>query len=108
VAGFPIVAESDLARLFQHRGLVVVDFFTPGCIPCQKIEPMLVAVAREHPGQIRVVKVDASANRALAGQYGVRAGPTLLLFKDRQLVDRRTGFAVASQLREWIEPHLDR
>lgn len=107
MAGFPVATASDFAaKVLQVSGPVIVDFFTPECVPCRKLEPMLQAVARGLSAPLRVVKVDASVSTDLAREYRVRGVPCLLLFKDGRLLDRIDGFAPATQLREWVTPHV--
>ncbi len=69
---------------------VIVDFYGDYCGPCKVLAPMLDRVARER-GDIRVVKVNVSRERALASQYRVTAVPTVILLKDGELVGRFTG-----------------
>ncbi len=102
------MADQDLTAMLQDARLVVLDFFTPDCIPCRKLDAMLTAVAGELQGRLLVNRVDASASPELTEKYGVRGVPTLLLFKEGRLVARNVGFATASELREWVKPHLSR
>lgn len=95
---------SDLA--LDPGGLVLVDFFTPDCQPCRKLEPMLGALVRSTGERLRVVRVDAASSSPLAERYRVRGVPTLVLLRDGAELDRRTGFQTAGQLRAWIAPHL--
>lgn len=67
---------------------------------------MLIALERGLEGQLRVIKVDAAANLELAARYDVRGVPTLILFKDSEIQDRKTGFMTAAMLRDWVRPFL--
>jgi thioredoxin-like negative regulator of GroEL len=83
-------------------GLLMLDVYTQSCIICRRIEPMVAAVSDASAGAVRAHKVDAERVSEFAEQYDIRGVPTLLLFHDGRLIDRRSGFLTASALREWI------
>ncbi len=85
---------------------VIADFYTPSCVICRKVEPMLAAVEQGYGGRFRAFKVIAEGNPEIAGRYGVLGVPTMILFKDGEMKDRKGGFMTAKMLREWIEPYL--
>jgi thioredoxin len=85
---------------------VIVDFYTPSCVICKKIEPMLSAVESDFDGRLDVVKVDAAANLEIAAKYHVQGVPTLLLFRNGEPLGRKTGFVSATALRDWVKPFL--
>ena len=59
---------------------VIVDFWAPWCKPCEAIEPHLRAIAEEHEGRLRLVRVNVDENLAVSGRYGVLSLPTVVLF----------------------------
>jgi thioredoxin 1 len=59
---------------------VIVDFWAPWCKPCEAIEPHLVAIADEHVGRVRLVRMNVDENLAVPGRYGVLSLPTVMLF----------------------------
>jgi thioredoxin-like negative regulator of GroEL len=83
-------------------GLLLLDLYTRDCVICRRIEPMVAAVAAASGGAVRAYKLDAARHAEFAARHDVRGVPTLLLFRDGQLIDRRAGFATARELREWI------
>ena len=77
------VLQSDLP--------VLVDFWATWCAPCRQIAPLIDHLSDELAGQVNVGKVDVQECQALAGGYGVRPIPTLLIFKGGQVVDTIIG-----------------
>ena len=70
---------------------ILVDFWAEWCGPCKMIAPILDELAAEYDGRIKIGKVNIDHDQALAGQYSVRAIPTLLLFKQGQVADQIVG-----------------
>jgi thioredoxin-like negative regulator of GroEL len=87
---------------FAARGLLLLDVYTPSCVICRRMEPMVAAVAIGSGGAVRAYKLDAERHPELAARYDIRGVPSLLLFRDGRLIDRRSGFSTASALRDWI------
>ncbi|HET7228660.1 MAG TPA: thioredoxin, partial [Longimicrobium sp.] len=86
-----ITDETFTAEVEQNPGLTVVDFWAQWCGPCKIIAPLLEQVAAERAGAVKVAKIDADANPQVPTRYTVRNLPTLLFFKDGQVVDRLIG-----------------
>ena len=82
---------------------VLVDFHAQWCGPCKAMAPALDQVATELAGKVKVVKVDVDENPAVTGKYGIRAMPTLILFKGGQVAAQHTGAIVQKKkLEDWI------
>ncbi len=71
---------------------VLVDFWAPWCVPCRRMAPLLEQFALENAETVKVVKVNTDENMNLATGYRIDAIPTLILFKDGQVVERFVGF----------------
>src|SRR4026208_529552 len=70
---------------------VLVDFWAEWCGPCKLVLPILGELASEYAGEVSIGKVNADEQQALAAEYGIRAIPTLLIFKGGQVVDQIVG-----------------
>ncbi len=81
---------------------VVVDFWAEWCGPCKQIGPALEEIAAEMGGKIRVAKVNIDDNPEAPSRYGIRGIPTLLIFKDGELVDRKVGADSKRGIENWI------
>ena len=77
---------------------VLADFFATWCGPCKMLAPVLESVAQQFQGKAKVVKVDIDESPELAGQYGVTAVPTLLVFSGGKVIQKAMGFQSQKQL----------
>ncbi len=84
---------------------VLVDFYADWCGPCRVLSPVVAELADEYADRIAVRKVDVDTNPELAGQFGVRSIPTLVLFKDGRAKDVVVGAQPKSKISAVIERH---
>ena len=83
------------------EGTVLVDFFATWCGPCRMLSPVLEEVSEENQ-DLKVLKIDVDEVSALAARYGIQSIPTLMLFKNGQRVETRTGYQNKNQLSAFI------
>ena len=84
---------------------VLVDFWATWCGPCKTLGPILEKLAGEYGGAFRLAKVDCDKEQQLAGMFGVRSIPTVVLIRDGQILDGFAGALPESQVREFLSKH---
>jgi thioredoxin 1 len=85
---------------------VLVDFWAEWCGPCKSLTPILEEISDDMSDKIQVVKVNLDENQDLAMKYSIRSIPTLLLFKQGQLIDTKVGLFPKSDLVDWISSKI--
>jgi thioredoxin 1 len=86
---------------------VLVDFSAVWCGPCKMLDPIVKQLAGEWDGKVKVVKIDADQNPNILMQYSVLGIPTLLFFKEGEIMERITGYLPKDKLVAKFSPHFN-
>ena len=101
------VGDGDFeAKVLKANLPTLVDFWAPWCGPCKAIGPVVEELAIEFDGKANIVKMNVDDNPATPGKFGIRAIPTLILFKGGQIVDQVTGAVGKTQIVAMINKAL--
>ena len=96
--------EVFLNEMLMEEGITLVNFSAIWCGPCQMLEPVLDEVAKTT--DYKVIKVDVDQSGELAVEYEIRSVPTVIVFKNRKLADRLTGFMTKDEIMKKVNKYL--
>lgn len=94
--------EEDVLHAQQP---VLVDFWAPWCAPCRMIAPALEELAEEYAGRVTIAKVNVDDNNDIAGRYGIRSIPTLILFRGGKVVEQFVGARPKADIARLLAEH---
>jgi thioredoxin 1 len=90
----------------QGERPVVVDFFADWCGPCKMMPPILKEVKQKAGDRATIIKMDIDKNRYYADKYGIQSIPTLIIFRNGQIVWRKTGVSSASEIMQHLQAYM--
>ena len=100
------ITSENFASLKNGEHPLVVDFWATWCGPCRMISPIIAELAQEYDGRITVGKCDVEENEELAEEFGIRNIPTILFFKNGDVVDKLVGAVAKAKLEEKFQALL--
>ena len=100
------ITDSNFNEIVTKNDVVLVDFWGEWCGPCRMIAPMIEELANEYDGKAVIGKLDVDNNQESSIKFGVRSIPTLLVFKDGEMVDRHVGAVPKETLSSSINSNL--
>lgn len=108
MAETPAVSDQNFdSEVLKASEPVLVDFFAEWCGPCKAMKPALDQVAAEMKGKLKVVKLDVDQNPTVTSKYGIRAMPTLMIFKGGKVAASHVGALVQKKkLEDWVNSSI--
>ena len=100
------ITDSNYEEIINSGKPVMVDFWAEWCGPCRIIGPVVEEMANDYDGKVVIGKVDVDNNPSITAKFGVRSIPTLLIFKNGQVVDKQIGAVPKSILSKKLEAQL--
>ena len=100
------ITDSNFQEILAEGKPVVMDFWAPWCGPCKMVGPIIDELATEYEGKVIIGKCDVDENGDVAAEYGIRNIPTVLFFKNGELVDKQVASAPKSAYVAKIEAIL--
>lgn len=100
------ITDSNFEEVLETDKPVLVDFWAEWCGPCRMIGPIVEQMAGEYDGKAVIGKVDVDANPNVSAKFGIRSIPTLLVFKNGEVVDKQVGAVAKSVLAQKLEAQI--
>jgi thioredoxin 1 len=100
------VNSENFETTINSNPLVLVDVWAAWCGPCKIIAPFIDQVSTEYSGKLTVCKLDADSNKDIVSNLGIRNIPTILIYKNGEIVETKTGVLNKKQLSDLINSHL--
>jgi thioredoxin 1 len=101
-----VVTDSTFDDYLNSGSPLVVDFWAEWCGPCKMIAPIIEELSEEYSGKINIGKIDVDDNNEISTRFGIRNIPTILFFKNGQLVDKQVGATQKSVLTQKVQALL--
>jgi thioredoxin 1 len=101
------VDDTKFAAAVKDNPLLIVDCYADWCGPCKAVAPIIESLAEEYAGKVAFAKVDVDNSPQSSMQYGIRAIPTLLFFKNGKLADQQVGALPKHALKQRVDALLE-
>ena len=99
--------NDNFKETISQDKLVLVDFWAEWCGPCKALSPIIDELSQEMSETMTIAKVDITENQDIAVEYGVRNIPTMLFFRNGEIVDKQVGAMPKSAIQDVIDKHLN-
>lgn len=93
-------------EVLESEELVLVDFWAPWCMPCRMLAPTIEEIAEEMDGKVKVCKMNVDESVQYPQQYGIMSIPTVLLFKNGEIVESMIGLQPKEEILKTVQKHL--
>ncbi|AKQ46370.1 thioredoxin [Rufibacter radiotolerans] len=100
------ITDANFEEIINSDKPVLVDFWAEWCGPCRMVGPVVEELAGDYEGRVIIGKVDVDANPQTSAKFGIRSIPTLLVFKNGQVVDKQVGAVPKNVLAQKLDGQL--
>lgn len=100
------ITDSNFEEIIKSEQPILVDFWAEWCGPCKMIGPVVEEIAGDYEGKAVVGKVDVDSNPNVAAKFGIRSIPTLLFFKNGEIVDKQVGAVPKTILAQKLDAQM--
>jgi thioredoxin 1 len=101
-----LTSEDSIDELLSKHEYSLLYFTASWCGPCKSTSPIVEGVSVLMNERLNTIKVDVDSMQNVAGDYGIRSVPTLMLVKNEEIIDQRVGGLPSQQLIQWLEQHV--
>ena len=98
------ITDANFEELIKE-GVTLIDFKAPWCQPCTALSPIIDEISNEYPNT-KIGKMDVDENSEIPSKLGIRSIPTIIVYKDGEIVERKTGSMSKSQLKTMLDAHI--
>lgn len=101
-----VATDADFDELISSDKPTLVDFWAEWCGPCVQLTPIIEELANDYDGKVNVCKINVDENSEVPAKFGIRSIPTLMIFKNGELVDKAVGFMNKNILASKLDAQL--
>lgn len=101
-----VLTAESFDDVIKSTDLVMVDFWAPWCGPCKMLNPAIEALSAQYDGKVKICKLNTDGNENIAAKFGVRSIPTLLMFKNGEVVNQLIGVLPKDKIESMINQYL--
>ena len=100
------INAQEYSELLNSDSPVVIDFHATWCGPCKVLDPILEEIAEDNKDKVKIYKMNIDENPMTPQKYGIRGIPTIMIFKNGELIDTKVGSLPKTALETWIQSNL--
>ncbi|MCR3755264.1 MAG: thioredoxin 1 [Candidatus Westeberhardia cardiocondylae] len=102
-----IVNDENFLKKFHYKGLFLIDFWATWCNPCKMMMPILEEISNEFYKKITIAQVNVDENPKTTSKYNIRSVPTLLLFNNGKIIEKKIGYLSKDKLKFFIQNNIN-